>query len=365
MDVGRCSDAPAQEADAAVGGVVELHPRVGEVAIDHQGIHVALHDLVDGDARHRIDPGGAELVWGCNGIGGQLLGDGGIPVGDIDARLGKAGVCASGLGAGIAGRVAENGDTKEWGDYGLEVGACRRIFPKSGGEVRTVAHVVGGIAGRQLAQRLYGRAAGDDHVDVALQGQPPYRFGYLLPADEAAVPRNTRQPVGVAVDDVEADPCLGLLLVDDGEQIVEMPALAVACPLVEGVGIFAPLVQDDEVPRLLGEHAAHERAVLRIGISIGCHHRGSEHPAEVVGLGVEVGMAVGPRLERPAAARQLVQADPLHVDAAAFGYHLQHSGVVVGIGVADVKDAVGFLSIHRLDCHHGEAKGLDGVKMNR
>ena len=163
------------------------------------------------------------------------------------------------------------------------------------------------------------------------------------------------------MDDVEADPCLGLLLVDDGEQVVEMPSIAVACPLVIDVGVLAPLVKDDEVPRLLGEHATHERAVLRVGIAVRCHDRSTEHPAEVAGLFIAVVIAVRPRPKRTAAARQLVQADPLHVDAAAFGYHLQHGGVVVGIGVADVKDAVGFLSIHRHDRHHGEAQGLDGI----
>ena len=46
--------------------------------------------------------------------------------------------------------------------------------------------------------------------------------------------------------DVEADPCLGLLLADDGEQVIEMPGVTVAYPLVIDVGVIAPLVQDDD-----------------------------------------------------------------------------------------------------------------------
>ena len=99
--------------------------------------------------------------------------------------------------------------------------------------------------------------------------------------------------------------------------------------------------------------------------AIGSHDLPAEHAAEVVGQGVEASIAVRPRLERPAAARQLVETDPLHVDAAAFGYHLQHGGVVVGIGVADIENTVGFLSVHRHFRRHGEAEGVDGVKMNR
>ena len=94
-------------------------------------------------ARHRIDSESAEAVGGCNGIDGQLLGNEGVSVGDIDTCLGKAGVCAFGLGAGVACRVAEDGDAEERGNHGLEVGAGCRIFPQSGGEVRAVARVVG------------------------------------------------------------------------------------------------------------------------------------------------------------------------------------------------------------------------------
>ena len=108
------------------------------------------------------------------------------------------------------------------------------------------------------------------------------------------------------MDDVEADLCLGLLLADDGEQVVEMPSIAVAYPLVIDVGVLAPLVQDDEVPRLLAQHLAKQGLVMRARSSIGSHDLPAEHVAEMVGQGVEAGIAVGPRLERAAAARQLV-----------------------------------------------------------
>ena len=100
-------------------------------------------------------------------------------------------------------------------------------------------------------------------------------------------------------------------------------------------------MQDDEVPRLLAQHLAEQGLVMRTRSSIRSHDLPAEHAAETVGQGVEAGIAVGPRLERPAAARQLVQADLLHIDTATFGDPLQHCGVVVGIGVADVEDAEG------------------------
>ena len=94
-------------------------------------------------AGHCFNPGGADAVRIGNGIDGKLLCHDGVPVGDVHARLRKAGIREFGLGAGVSCRVAEDGDAEERGNHGLEVGAGCRVLPQSSGQVRAVARVVG------------------------------------------------------------------------------------------------------------------------------------------------------------------------------------------------------------------------------